>query len=1094
MNWSKVFYRLSAIVCTFLMLFSVLFTGRSNVITVYAEEGGHDPNSYVYFFNSGKWQEVGAYIYGDKGELLGGWGSTKAESADEIGEDWVKVGVSEEPPYSIIFYNTANDSKRAELYLSDAEHIYVTADGLSYASKDDAENNAPSYEEEDDENEDDGTVHETDVYFLNSKDWPDVRSYVYGNSGEALGSWPGQSVESASDFGEKWQKITVPAKTPFNIIFFNSENDSERTELQIPDDRHIYVTGGKAVYSSKGEAELAEGLADPSLMTTLYFYDYKNWGDISGYFFEKEDNDNPDSKSYVIGTDWPGAAAEKADDLGDSWYKISIPKNANEEFFWGVFTNGLDQTKDFFVNDKENIYIIPNGEKFSSKDLAEDAAKSLADEDDGCEEGPNSDIEKYKVSYKGEGVNLPYITYEAEFANTNAEILEKGTEYIKDIQSEASGRQAVKLNNSGDYVEFTLKEEANAIVLRYAMPDSSDGKGIDSKLKLTIGNDTKELDITSKHAWIYGSYPFNNVVSNGKPHRFYDETRLLLDKEYASGTKIKLEKTSDTDVDYVIVDFVEAELVPEKLRQPANSISVEEYGAIPNDSKNDYEAFVATIEAAKASGNTVWIPAGDFDLVEKKAIEASGVVIQGAGMWYTNLNGAGAAFKYGATSKFYDFAMTGISTVRNDKDDLAAFEGNSKKATNITIQNVWIEHTKVGVWSALTDRLVIQGCRIRNTYADGINLCSKTNDALIRNNNIRNTGDDGIAIWPWLGDCTNNTIEHNTVQVPTLANCIAIYGGNGNKVIANHVLDTINNGSGIVVGTEFDIKKDFSGTTLVDGNLLERTGSRQSDENYNIGSIWLWSSWNPMKADFMITNNKIIDAVHEGILLEANNVLDKVTIKNNSIIGADYAVEVFEPISNYGSGEGYAEVIDLKTSDLRNELIKNNNPNFVIDIKKSTIIDKIKDKISEVISVIDSTISSNKVNKSLNDDSKSGISDKAESASDNVRDAAASANSDGSRGDSIVKKSTVKSASAEEIENLSEEVVEDSQEKSNDQKNTDVSVANNSNELSGIVDEAVPAAGKSSDNQMFFIIGISAIAVLAIGTCALFLKRKMMKK
>lgn len=1084
----KISFRLKktiSFLCVILLFFSTIVLANNFSIISNAEG-----NSYVYFYNSNHWQDVGAYIYGDKGELLGGWGSTVAETADELGEDWLTVGVSEEPPYNIIFYNKSNESKRAELYLSDVEHIYVTADGMSYSSKADAEDNAPPFEEEE-VIEDDGTVYETDVYFLNSKDWPNVRSYVYGNPGEALGSWPGQEVESAGDLGEKWQKITVPAKTPFNIIFFNSENDSERTELQIVDDRHVYVTGGKAVYSSKGEAELAEGLADPSLLTTLYFYDYKQWNDISGYFFEKEDNDNLDSKSYVIGADWPGAAATKADELGDNWYKISVPKNAKDEPFWGVFTNGLDQTENFFINDKENTYIIPNGEKYSSKELAEEAAKASADEDDGCEDGPNADIEKYNVNYQGEGANLPYITYEAEAADTNGEILEKGIEYIKDIQSEASGRQAVKLNNNGDYIEFTLSKNANAIVLRYAMPDSKDGNGLDSKINLTVGDDTKELDITSKHAWVYGSYPYNNVVSNGKPHRFYDETRLLLDKEYAAGTKIKLEKTEATDVDYVIVDFVEAELVPEKLSQPSNSISVEEYGAIANDSQDDHEAFVATIEAAKADGKIVWIPAGEFDLVDKKAIEVSGVVIQGAGMWYTNLNGAGAAFKYGTTSKFYDFAINGVSKVRNDKDDLAAFEGNGKRATNITIQNVWIEHTKVGVWSANTDRLVIQGCRIRNTYADGVNLCSKTNDALVRNNSIRNTGDDCIAIWPWLGDSTNNTIEHNTVQIPTLANCIAIYGGNGNKVIANHVLDTINNGAGIVVGTEFDIKKDYSGTTLVDGNLLERTGSKQSDENYDIGSIWLWSSWHPMKADFQITNNKILDAAYEGILLEANNVLDKVTIKNNTISGATYAVEVFEPLSNYGSGQGYAEVVDNKTSDLRNQLIKNNNPNFVIEVKEATIIDKIVDKVSEVISVIDNNKGSNQANKSSSYNVTT--KDELDTKSETIVPIENKVNTAKSQGSTVNKTIADKIHENDNVlEELSNEKSEDNKENIEDEGQINNVATDNSQDDTSIAEEKVPAAAVESDNVLLYIIVTSAVVALLI-TLGIIVTGKMRK-
>ena len=83
-----------------------------------ADETGEN---YIYFLNSAKWETIGAYVYGDKGELLGGWGSTTAEAAPEVGENWVKVAVSELPPFSIVFYDTANESERAELYLPDSQ-------------------------------------------------------------------------------------------------------------------------------------------------------------------------------------------------------------------------------------------------------------------------------------------------------------------------------------------------------------------------------------------------------------------------------------------------------------------------------------------------------------------------------------------------------------------------------------------------------------------------------------------------------------------------------------------------------------------------------------------------------------------------------------------------------------------------------------------------------------------------------------------------------------------------------------------------------------------------------------------------------------
>ena len=46
----------------------------------------------------------------------------------------------------------------------------------------------------------------------------------------------------------------------------------------------------------------------------------------------------------------------------------------------------------------------------------------------------------------------------------------------------------------------------------------------------------------------------------------------------------------------------------------------------------------------------------------------------------------------------------------------------------------------------------------------------------------------------------NNTFDHNTVQTPTLANGIAIYGGTDNTVSNNLVADPIREGSGLHAG------------------------------------------------------------------------------------------------------------------------------------------------------------------------------------------------------------------------------------------------------------------------------------------------------
>src|SRR6267142_4398253 len=84
-------------------------------------------------------------------------------------------------------------------------------------------------------------------------------------------------------------------------------------------------------------------------------------------------------------------------------------------------------------------------------------------------------------SHAFRGASVPWTTYEAEDMTSNGAILGPG--YFG-VEGESSGRKCVELNTTGQYVEFTAQHVANAIVVRYCLPDSADGSGSDSTISL----------------------------------------------------------------------------------------------------------------------------------------------------------------------------------------------------------------------------------------------------------------------------------------------------------------------------------------------------------------------------------------------------------------------------------------------------------------------------------------------------------------------------------------------------------------------------------------------------------------------------------
>ncbi|CAM3160899.1 S-layer-like y domain-containing protein [Paenibacillus lupini] len=495
------------------------------------------------------------------------------------------------------------------------------------------------------------------------------------------------------------------------------------------------------------------------------------------------------------------------------------------------------------------------------------------------------------------GATVPFTTYEAEHGVTNGTFIEEDRTF-KTFASEASGREAVRLDATGQYVEFKTTEQANALTMRYIIPDSAAGDGEEHTLTLYINGEKQgKINLSSKYSWVYGKYPWTNNPADGDAHRFYDESRLLVG-EVPAGSTIRLVKEADDTAEYYVVDLVDLEQAPDAYLKPDGYLTVTDFGAIANDESDDSAAFEAAIATAKEQDVGLWIPAGVFTLTEGP-LHINNVTIRGAGMWNTELQGAGFLVE-GSKVRVYDLYMDLGVTGRHDELREAGFDGTFGQGS--VIQNVWIEHAKAGIWSMrsdegmLTDGLYVGGVRIRDTYADGINFTTGTRNSMIEQTHIRNSGDDSIALWSQKPEgvsdddsrVSGNTVRFNTVQLPWLADNVAIFGGRNNNVQDNILSDTVGFGAGIAVSTRFN-PVAFDGTTLIERNTLIRTGGREPSWGQNFGAIWLFTGDKPIDADIMIRNNTALDSTYQGLYVNGPNAITNgthsITIENYVIDG-----------------------------------------------------------------------------------------------------------------------------------------------------------------------------------------------------------------
>ncbi|MGA9778861.1 MAG: glycosyl hydrolase family 28-related protein [Verrucomicrobiia bacterium] len=513
------------------------------------------------------------------------------------------------------------------------------------------------------------------------------------------------------------------------------------------------------------------------------------------------------------------------------------------------------------------------------------------------------------------GADIPWTTYEAEDMKTTGAVLGPTYDpYL--VETESSGQKCVKLAATGEYVEFTVETPANTIVVRYNLPDSTDGGGINSTLSLyQNGKFIKSLPVTSHYSWLYGKYPFTNDPKAGKPRDFYNEVRLK-DLAFAKGDVIRLQKTGD-DATYCIVDLVDLEEVAPPVAAPANSLSVANFGAGGMGETDDTRALRHCIAEARKRGKIVWVPAGDYKLTGD-IIVPSDVTIQGAGMWYTTFVGDAGLYSQsdrrvrfkltGNNIHLADFAIIGKLNYRNDNEPNDGIVG--ARCENSTISRIWVEHTKVGMWFYVCSNVVVDGCRLRDTLADGINLCVDTRNCVVQNCTTRNTGDDCFAMWPAASDQSfvqqapapgANVFRHCTGQLPFLANGGAIYGGANNR-IENCVFQDISSGCGILLSTTFPtadasgkIDNNFSGTTVIRDCDLIRCGGFDHD--------WTWRAAFQLCMDrrnisgVEITNVNIKDSISDGLSIVApgskhgQGMLSNTRLENVNIpdygIGAD---------------------------------------------------------------------------------------------------------------------------------------------------------------------------------------------------------------
>ncbi|WP_197717286.1 discoidin domain-containing protein [Glycomyces terrestris] len=478
----------------------------------------------------------------------------------------------------------------------------------------------------------------------------------------------------------------------------------------------------------------------------------------------------------------------------------------------------------------------------------------------------------------GRGADLPFTLDEAEHAATGggAQILAPNRE-IGDLAGEASGRQAVVLDGTGEYVEFTTGTDTNTLVTRFAIPDAAGGGGTTATLNLYVdGRYLRQITLTSKYAWLYGAEASpNNSPSSGPARHVYDEANVLLDQVIPAGSTIRLQKDAANTAAYYAIDFISLEEVA-PIANPDPSRYVQPAGFTHQDVQNALDRV-----RMDATGNLkgVYLPAGDYATAQKFQVYGKAVEIIGAGPWYTrfyapqNQENTDVGFRAEASangSVFSGFAYFGNYTTRIDGPG-KVFDWQN--VSDMTIDNTWTEHQVCMFWGSNMDGVRITDSRARNLFADAVNMTNGSTDNLVRNVESRASGDDSFALFAATdaggGLQSGNVYENLTSILTWRAAGLAVYGGTGNTFRDIHIADTLVY-SGITVSSlDFGYPMDGFGsspTTDFENISVVRAGGHFWGPQTFPG-IWIFSA-DKVFQGIRISDVDIVDPTYSGIMFQ----------------------------------------------------------------------------------------------------------------------------------------------------------------------------------------------------------------------------------
>lgn len=480
----------------------------------------------------------------------------------------------------------------------------------------------------------------------------------------------------------------------------------------------------------------------------------------------------------------------------------------------------------------------------------------------------------------GTGATIGFTEYETEYCESNGTNI-VSNEFVDNYAFEALGRTTTQLLAPGDYIKCKNVPESDIVYFRYAIPthhlkfNSSNNVDVPGDFVAKLGvyvNGKKIANAELSERPLEGQKMNNSNAGNYHIKKYV--MAYVHDIELKSGDTFELRVDKDSNAETYYIDSIFFEQKGEIIKQPDGYLSISDYGAIPNDGKDDSDAIAKCVYEAGIKHCGVYFPAGEFILNQQIWIGAD-VKLQGAGMFHTTIVTTAASkqviyWQYGGPGCFAlggdniearDFRMYNNAwwiRAGSGRGDIG-FISRVRRPQGVIIERILFENKQVGTWIQ-TDGGIVRDCRVYHTFADGIHYDSRTLNSVIQNCYIIGSGDDALT---FCGNgssigatrCYNNKIINNTARQVYWGRGIMAESTYDEDISGNHIADVCA-GAGIFIQSDTAYDSASAFRMNVFDNVLLRCGT-----SVGRGAISLMSRRAEFYIDADIYDNEIYETI-----------------------------------------------------------------------------------------------------------------------------------------------------------------------------------------------------------------------------------------